>query len=136
MIVIDTKNPTPIYLQIMDRIREGVREGTIGPRAALPSVRQMASDLGVNPNTVAKAYMLLERDGIVRSVRRRGSFVADSAPERVKESMETKLVETLDRIMEETENLGIDRETFLSALRRRLGLRSSPSNDESGGEGQ
>jgi len=117
---IDTASDRPIYEQIMDGIRTAVRRGELRPGDALPSVRQLASELGVNPNTAAKAYMLLEKEGVLRSVRRRGSFVADAAPAGVRRSAREKLGETLDRMFEDMERLGIDRDTMLDAVRRKL----------------
>lgn len=131
VLTIDTSRPTPIYLQIIDQIRSGVREGILTPHSPLPSVRQLATDLEINPNTVAKAYMLLEREGMIRTVRRRGSFIADGAPARARESADERLNETLERVLAETETLGIDRRDVLEALRRKLdeaGPREEPTS--------
>lgn len=118
---IDTASEIPVYVQIMDRVRSGIRKGALKGGAPLPSVRQLASDLGVNPNTVAKAYMLLEREGVLTSVGRRGTFVSSAAIDRVRRTGEEKLGDSLDRVLEEMDRLGIDRASLLQAVRRKLG---------------
>jgi len=120
ILTIDTGSPTPVYEQIMEHIRTCVRDGELRPAAPLPSVRQLAGDLGVNPNTVAKAYMLLEREGILRSVRRRGCFVTPAAPDRVRENAGAKLEEALDHMVEQADRLGLPRADVLQALIQRL----------------
>lgn len=77
LIAIDTHDPRPIYVQIMDEIRRAIVLGTLAPDEPLPSVRQLAVELRVNPNTVSQAYRELERQGIVRVRRGQGTFVLD-----------------------------------------------------------
>lgn len=133
VMTVDMTSPVPVYAQIMDRVRGAVREGALTPGMSLPSVRQLASDLEINPNTVAKAYMLLEREGIIRTIRRRGTYVADQAPIRARESEDERLERTLDRIVEETEKMGLDRWALLKAIRRRLGDDESHEDTTGGG---
>ncbi|MBQ4466062.1 MAG: GntR family transcriptional regulator [Oscillospiraceae bacterium] len=76
MFDIDLMSRTPIYEQLYRRVVELIMKGVLSEQDKLPSVRSLATDLGVNPNTVAKAYTLLERDGIIYSLAGRGSFVA------------------------------------------------------------
>lgn len=76
MFDIDLMSRTPIYEQLYRRVIEMIMKGVLREQDKLPSVRSLATDLGVNPNTVAKAYTLLERDGIIYSLAGRGSFVA------------------------------------------------------------
>jgi len=73
-LTIDERLPEPVFSQIITQIREAVRSGRLKPGAAMPAIRQLAIDLQVNPNTVAKAYRLLERDSVIETGRR-GSFV-------------------------------------------------------------
>lgn len=74
---LDSDDPRPIYIQIMDEIRRGIVLGTLAPNTSLPSVRQLAADLRVNPNTVQQAYRELERDGVVYVQRGQGTYVMD-----------------------------------------------------------
>lgn len=76
---INPTDPRPIYLQIMDEVRRGLVLGTLKPEDPLPSIRQLASELRVNPNTVAQAYCELEREGVVYVQRGRGTFVSQDA---------------------------------------------------------
>jgi GntR family transcriptional regulator len=66
---------TPIYQQIVDQVKEGVLKGTLPPGDRLPSVRELAATVTINPNTIQKAYQELERQGIIETVRGRGTFV-------------------------------------------------------------
>ncbi len=68
----------PIYLQIENQVKHYVAAGALGPGDALPSVRKVAADMRINPNTVARAYQNLERDGILRSVPGGGTYVAEN----------------------------------------------------------
>ena len=76
MFTIDLTSRTPIYEQIYFKIIELVIKGSLKENDQIPSVRNLAKDTGVNPNTVAKAYQELERNGIIYSFTGRGSFIA------------------------------------------------------------
>lgn len=79
-IVVNTSDSRPIYVQIMDEVRRALVVGTLRSEDPLPSVRQLASELRVNPNTVAQAYRELEREGVVYVRRGQGTFAAASGP--------------------------------------------------------
>jgi GntR family transcriptional regulator len=66
----------PLYVQIMDEIRRGLVRGTLSPEDALPSVRELASSLRINPRTVSQAYLELEREGLVRVRPGKGTYVS------------------------------------------------------------
>lgn len=72
-------DPRPLYLQIMDEVKRGVVLETIRPDEPLPSVRQLAMELRINPNTVQQAYRELEREGVVYVKRGQGTFVAQNS---------------------------------------------------------
>ena len=76
MFDIDLMSRIPIYEQLYRKVVELILKGVLTEQEKLPSVRSLATELGVNPNTVAKAYSLLERDGIIYSLSGRGSFIA------------------------------------------------------------
>lgn len=75
-----TGGPVPIYAQIMEQIKMAVATGALARGAHLPSVRALAAQLGINPNTVGKAYGELEREGLVESGQGRGTFVSSKPP--------------------------------------------------------
>ena len=70
----------PLYLQIQAQVKNAVAAGALRPGDPLPSVRKLASDLRINPNTVARAYLELEREGVISAVPGGGTFVADGVP--------------------------------------------------------
>ena len=117
---IDAQSPVPIYEQIIDGIQRLVRENILAPRVYLPSVRQLAMDLEINPNTVARAYSLLEKDGILETARRRGTRVAATAPERAGQLLRSRVDAAAERVIRETAHLGVDPDDLLMALARRL----------------
>lgn len=79
MLYIDYKSGTPIYEQVYNGILRLAALGVLRPGEQLPSVRAVAAEAGVNPNTVQKAYAMLERDGVIRSAPGRGSFLAEQS---------------------------------------------------------
>src|SRR5487761_1469799 len=70
----------PLYLQIESQLKHAIAAGALQPGNALLPVRKLASELRVNPNTVARAYQNLERDGVIRTVPGGGTFVAENVP--------------------------------------------------------
>ncbi|GHU37434.1 GntR family transcriptional regulator [Clostridia bacterium] len=76
---IDLRIRTPIYEQIITRIKEMAVSGILKPDEQIPSIRQLTQELGINPNTVAKAYAELERQNIIYSLAGRGSFITSEA---------------------------------------------------------
>jgi GntR family transcriptional regulator len=78
---IDLTNHTPIYLQIMSQVKHAVASGELAPGEQLPTVRQLAADLRVNFNTVARAYRQLDEEGIISTQHGRGTFILEPASE-------------------------------------------------------
>ncbi len=99
MFAIDLRERTPIYEQLYKRITELVIKGELKQDDKLPSVRELAKELGVNPNTVAKAFQMLERDKVIYSLQGRGSFIAavqtDSIKERALTAFDAAVAEAL-----------------------------------------
>ena len=79
MIILDYRDRRPIYEQIVERFQELMMSGGLEQDAQLPSVRSLAMDLSINPNTIQRAYAELERKGYIYSVKGKGSFVADNS---------------------------------------------------------
>ena len=75
MIHLNSRDPRPIYEQIMDNLRRLIISGGVAPGDRLPSVREMAAQLAINPNTIQRAYRELENDGWIESAPGKGSFV-------------------------------------------------------------
>ena len=90
MLLLDHKSRLPIYTQLYQEILRLSALGAMVPGEQLPSVRALAQDLGVNPNTVQKAYQLLEHDGYICSVPGKGSFLCDMGDEAAKKKREAE----------------------------------------------
>lgn len=78
-ILLDTDHEDPLFSQLIRQVKQAVRDGQLTPQTQLPSIRQLAGDLGIHQNTVAKAYKLLERDQVIISKGYRGTFVHPDA---------------------------------------------------------
>ncbi len=76
MIIIDYKDTRPIYEQIVERFKTLILKGAMQPDEQMPSVRNLAMELSINPNTIQKAYAELERQGFIYTVKGRGNFVS------------------------------------------------------------
>ena len=111
--------PKGIYLQIADEIRERVVEGDWRAGERVPSIRELAVDLGVNPNTVTKSYQRLMDRGIISSRRGLGYFVSEDARERALEEMKGEFLrDELPRILRAMRLLGIGPEELAGHLAR------------------
>lgn len=116
LISVDSSDPRPIYVQIVDEVRRALVLGTLGPDAPLPSVRQLAVDLRVNPNTVAQAYRELEREGLAYVRRGQGTFVAGT---RVNGTERRALADAAaTRALRDAYRNGIDADELIDAIRR------------------
>ncbi|MCH8173070.1 MAG: GntR family transcriptional regulator [Proteobacteria bacterium] len=78
-IIVDIDGVVPLFAQLIEQIKKAVLSDKLGPGEPLPSIRQLANDLGVNNKTVAKAYRLLERDSVIQTKGYRGTFIHPNA---------------------------------------------------------
>src|SRR5438034_11482307 len=92
---LNPKSGVPIYRQIQDQIRYGIASGLLNPGEQLPTVRALAVELSVNPNTVIKAYSELEREGILTTEQGSGTFVAPQTPAVLSKSQRRAKLESL-----------------------------------------
>ena len=90
----------------MQQVREAIARGDLNPEAQLPSVRQLSRDLVINPNTVARAYTELKREGLLTNRPGAGVFVAEPKDELTKDARRRRLLESLDRFLTEAVHLG------------------------------
>ncbi len=112
---LDSSTGVPFYRQIIDQVLLAVADGRLKPGTQLPTVRQLAVDLSVNLNTVAKAYREMEIRGIVQTQQGTGTFVAARATGRSREKRKA-LQDLLDRLLANAEALGIPMEDVVEAL--------------------
>ena len=90
---ISSASRLPIYQQLVEQVREAIARGDLKPEVQLPSVRQLSRDLVINPNTVARAYTELEREGLLNNRPGRGVFVAEPKDELTKDARRRRLLE-------------------------------------------
>lgn len=111
---INYRDARPIYEQIMDELRKMIIAGVFAPDEKLPSVRELAQQLAINPNTIQRAYRELENTGYLYSVPGKGNFV--SGHRDVDEGRKTELMETLSTAVKELRYLGVTEEELLRCL--------------------
>ena len=114
MIIIDYKDARPIYEQVVDRFQMLILTGALEPNTRMPSVRSLAVELSINPNTIQRAYAELERQGFIYTVKGRGNFVADSTA-LVKQKKES-LLEEMKRLVTGGKELGIRQTEFIRVI--------------------
>lgn len=110
MIVLDYRDSRPLYQQVKDSLRRMMLTGLLEPDEKLPSVRSLATQLAINPNTIQRAYSQLETEGYVYTVSGRGTFVCE-----VREQNRQRRAEVIARVqplMEELRDLGMTREEW------------------------
>ena len=114
MVHLDYRDARPIYTQIMDGIREQIATGILQPGEKLPSVRELAATLTINPNTIQRSYRLLEMEGWIATVPGKGCFVCSnlSTQEREKE----RLMKNFDEAVAALEALGVTRQELAQRL--------------------
>ncbi|HUG18802.1 MAG TPA: GntR family transcriptional regulator [Planctomycetaceae bacterium] len=112
---IATSDREPIYRQLATQIREGIARGRLRCGDKLPSVRELSRTLVVNPNTIARAYTELERDGVLNTRQGKGVFIAELASELTKSARKRRLTDQVDALLTEAVHLGYS-QTDLSDL--------------------
>jgi len=128
---LDLHSRVPIYVQIFEQVKTLVAAGTLDPGSQLPTVREMASELRINFNTVARAYRLLHEEGVISTQQGRGTYVMEQAPPRSSERERRARLETLIEVwLEEALKFGFTADeveaAFAHGLARRGAKRSTP----------
>ena len=113
-------DPTrPIYLQIIEAVKKRTAQGVYRAGDRLPSVREMAVEMGVNPNTLSRAYRELEREGFITTRRGEGSSITGSA-ERIDSERRTLARSARDRFISEVRGLALSKEQIEALMREIL----------------
>ncbi|HLP42484.1 MAG TPA: GntR family transcriptional regulator [Fibrobacteria bacterium] len=120
MIEIDSRSPLPVYEQIVLQIRKAISEELLAVGDPLPPIRQLALDLEVNPATVAKAYQLLEKDRIIHTAGRRGTFVHARAKSNLEETLHKKASEQIRELITYWKGRGLSEPELLEIFHRNL----------------
>lgn len=114
MIILDYKDRRPIYEQIVEKFQELMICGVLEQDSQLPSVRVLAMDLSINPNTIQRAYAELERQGFIYSVKGKGSFVAENS--HIKEAKQLHLYRDLEKLVEDAWRLGMTKQELIDRI--------------------
>ncbi len=128
---VDPRSGVPLYLQLIEQVKRAVALGTLAPGEQLPTVKSLALDLTVNPNTVARAYRDLERDGIIETSPGRGSFVrSNGAPGEARRAAEDVAVAMLGEAIRQAKALGLERMRLEALLDDLVGRWFPPHGEE------
>lgn len=115
MIVLDYQDRRPLYEQVEEKFRNLILIGALEPGSRMPSVRQLAMELSINPNTIQRAYMQLEQEGLIYPVKGKGNFIADS--EEVRKISLASYTEELKALVQKGKNLGMDENELVYIIR-------------------
>jgi GntR family transcriptional regulator len=117
---IESSSRTPIYRQLVAQIREAVARGRLKPEERLPSVRDLSRQLVINPNTVARVYTELEREGILNTRPGLGVFVAQPKTDLTKRVRKDRVTCLIDTLLTESIHLGFTGEELLALVSERM----------------
>lgn len=109
MFDIKPRSSNPIYQQLVDGVKEAIARGVLVPGERMPTVREMATQLSINPNTIAKAYQKLEAEGVLETMRSRGTFVSDRPVVADVPQARARLAGLIEKVLVEAYHLGLDR---------------------------
>lgn len=115
MITVDMRDRKPIYEQLIDNIRTLAVQGHLKPDEHLPSVRQLAAELAINPNTIQKAYAELERQNVIYSLPGRGNFISPDIGSVAKQERQRQL-EALGVMFRQAQNAGVEKSEIHTLL--------------------
>jgi GntR family transcriptional regulator len=118
---VDPHSGIPIYIQLKEQIKKAAASGLLSEGQQLPSVRDLALKLTVNPNTVAKVYQELERDGVIETARGLGTFIAGRKGDFGAEQ-EAALDRALENLMVEAYQLTVDADTLNNRFMKKLNV--------------
>ncbi len=109
VIKLDFRSRDPIYVQIVDQVKTAIAAGGLRPGDQLPTVRQMATDLRVNFNTVARAYRLLDEEGVISTQQGRGTYILEQPiPNEQRKLRRQRLNDLIEAFLSEAQRLGYD----------------------------
>jgi GntR family transcriptional regulator len=132
-IALDHRSGAPIYVQIVEQVRQWVSTGELRSGDQLPTVRQLATELRVNFNTVARAYRMLDEAGLISTQQGRGTYIWEGPTEETIQKLKKKSLEELTRnYLDETSRLGYSLKDALEELKRIYlsGSQATPMNQE------
>jgi GntR family transcriptional regulator len=127
---VDPRSGVPLYLQLIEQVKRAVAVGALQPGEQLPTVKALALDLTVNPNTVARVYRELERDGVIDTSPGRGSFVrTDGGAVEARRAVADVAVAGFEAAVREAKSLGLSREETHELMARSIARWYGTEND-------
>lgn len=115
MIILDYQDRRPIYEQVVEKFRVLILRGAMPPGSRMPSVRQLAMELSINPNTIQRAYMTLEQEGLIYPVKGKGNFIADT--EQIRKKCREDYYQELRGVVRRGMDLGIGEEELIYIIK-------------------
>ena len=122
MIKVDTSSFVPIYEQINKEFKKEIFMRNLKPNDPLPSIRDLATKLLINPNTVARAYRELEREGFIYTRKGKGCYVSDDSTEHMIEERKSILTQSFDEVIQDAKKFGLDPEEIKILFGERLNV--------------
>ena len=117
MVNLDYQSRIPIYEQIVNGIENYVALGILKEKTQIPSIREMASNLGINPNTVKKSYDILENKGIITTISTKGTFIADDTKKATNDKIDREINIIKEKIINLTK-MGISYEEIIGRIKK------------------
>ena len=116
MIVLDYQDRRPLYEQVTEKFRTLIYQGVLPADSRIPSVRQLAMELSINPNTIQRAYMMLEQEGLIYPVKGKGNFVADT--QKIQEESKENFRQEFLELVRKGNHTGFEEEELIALVQR------------------
>ena len=114
---LDYQSSIPIYEQIVNNIEKYVAVGILREKSQIPSIRELANNLGINPNTVKKAYDILENKGVIMTISTKGTFISNNTKMVLENKIDNEINLIKDKIRE-LENMGISKKEIMKRIEK------------------
>lgn len=116
MIVLDYQDRRPLYEQVTEKFRTLIYQGVLPADSRIPSVRQLAMELSINPNTIQRAYMMLEQEGLIYPVKGKGNFVADT--QKIQEESKENFRQEFLELVRKGNHTGFEEEELIALVQK------------------
>ena len=116
MIVLDYQDRRPLYEQVTEKFRTLIYQGVLPADSRIPSVRQLAMELSINPNTIQRAYMMLEQEGLIYPVKGKGNFVADT--QKIQEESKENFRQEFLELVRKGNHTGFEEDELIALVQR------------------
>ena len=117
LINLDYQSRVPIYEQIVNNIENYVAVGILKEKEQIPSIRDMASSIGVNPNTIKKSYDILENKGIITTISTKGTFISENTKKATKEKIDRE-INNIKKSVQELTKLGLSLDDIIERIKK------------------